>query len=686
MACIKHSKLVTTFVVVLLGLTAAAVAAEPATQPAAASRQSEASTRAAPGTGSAYNSTRNPSDLTSLSLEDLMNVQVTSVTKESQKISDAPASVTVIGPDDIQRSGMSSIPELLRLVPGMDVAQIDANSWAISARGMNGYVADDLLVQMDGRSVYSPVFGGVTWNTVSYPLMDLDRIEVIRGPGSTLYGSNAVNGVVNIISKSSRDTQGWLIDTRGGSQQDVGTIRYGGQIDDKTFYRFYTQYQYTGANDTTTGDPAQDEWQGVQSGFRIDRYASPEDTLTLQGDGYEQNADEITTPLPISAPRAVYSNGGNLLGRWTHTDSDQADSSLQAYYDRQVRVDSPAGYNLDTFDVQYQNRFPIWDWQELTWGTGARDHNMQYIDAPLVTTTPNDQNEYILNGFVQDQVTIVPERLQWYLGSKLEYNNLTNTEIQPSSRLLWTPDQRNTIWAAISQSSRIPSIYQDTNLTFGPLVGGTEYPDAESTLSYELGYKVQPAKTLTMDVTAFYNNYRDLILEIPNLAEPGAFLFGNALRAQTYGTEFSANWQAAPTWRLAASYSLLVARAQLQQTEFADQFTPAYEAQAFSESSPKNQFQIHSYLDLLKNLQLNTSLYYVDTLGTVNEGAEGFQQVPSYFRMDMNMSWQFAQNMSLTVGVQNLLEKRHYEYGSINSTALPSEVPRSIFAELKIAF
>jgi outer membrane receptor protein involved in Fe transport len=197
---------------------------------------------------------------------------------------------------------------------------------------------------------------------------------------------------------------------------------------------------------------------------------------------------------------------------------------------------------------------------------------------------------------------------------------------------------------------------------------------------------MQPTKTLTMDATVFYNNYRNLIVTVPNLADPGAALFGNAIRAQTYGTEFSANWQAAPNWRLGASYSLLVARAQIQQNEFADQFIPPFEAQGFSESSPKNQFQIHSYLDLVKNVQLNTSLYYVDALATVNQGAEGFQQVPSYFRMDVNMSWQFAPNMSITAGVQNLLEKRHFEYGSVNSQTLPSEVPRSFFAEVKLAF
>ncbi|HTW94960.1 MAG TPA: TonB-dependent receptor plug domain-containing protein, partial [Tepidisphaeraceae bacterium] len=227
-------------------------------------------------------------DLTNLSLQDLMNVEVTSVAKAPQKIADAPAAVTVIGQDDIERSGLNSIPELLRLAPGMDVAQVDANHWAITSRGFNDVFADDLLVLMDGRSLYTPVFGGVTWDTVNYPLADLDRIEVIRGPGSTLWGSNAVNGVVNIITKSARDTQGALFDGRLGTSQSDATAQYGGQIDDNTYYRVYDQYQYTNNNPTPTGEPAHDESQYDQSGFRIDRYSDPKDTLTVEGDLYEE--------------------------------------------------------------------------------------------------------------------------------------------------------------------------------------------------------------------------------------------------------------------------------------------------------------------------------------------------------------------------------------------------------------
>lgn len=626
-------------------------------------------------------------DLTGLSLEDLMNVEVTSVAKEPQRIADAPASVTVIGQDDIQRSALGSVPDLLRLVPGMDVAKIDADHWATSARGDNGFLADDLLVLMDGRSLYTPFFGGVTWNAVNYPLMDLDRIEVIRGPGSTLWGSNAVNGVVNIITKSSRDTQGGMFDVTGGSQFDIGNVRYGGQIDDKTFYRVYSQYQYTGNDGTPSGDPAHDEWQGMQSGFRMDRYTSPQDTLTVQGDVYEQNLKETTTALPVIEDAPFYENGGDVLGRWTHTESDRADTSLQAYYDRQVLTDQPVGYEQDTFDVQFQNRLPLGAIQDVTWGLGARDYLERVVNGPFVTADPHNTNEYVYNGFVQDQVSIVPNRLQWTLGTKLECNSITDLEVEPSTRLLWTPDDRNSIWAAASRSTRVPSIYEDSRVVGGTF--GTDDPRAETTYSYEIGYKVQPIKPLTLDVTGFYNTYSGLIEPVPNVLLPGQVDYANAVDASSWGGEVSVNWQVAERCRLAASYSYLTGHAQVESNSPGDFFIPNYLVQLVNGSSPQNQFQVHCYLDLLKNLQLNTSLYYVDALSYINAIATGdsYQSVPSYFRLDMNLRWQVRPNMTVTVGVQNLLQNRHYESGDIASnTVMSTEVPRTIFAEWSMSF
>jgi iron complex outermembrane recepter protein len=628
-------------------------------------------------------------DLTNMSLEDLMNVEVTSVAKEPQKIADAPAAVTVIGQDDIQRSGLGTIPDLLRLAPGMDVAQISSNGWAISSRGFNGYLADDLLVLMDGRSVYTPTFGGVLWNSVNYPIQDLDRIEVINGPGSTLWGSNAVNGVVNIISKSAKDTQGLLVDTQGGSQQDIGDVRYGGQLGDNTYYRVYTQYQYTGNGQQANDDPAHDESQGVQGGFRVDSYTTSKDTLTLQGDAYWNQADQLTTPLPFSVDDTYFQNGGNVLGRWTHTESDRADTSLQAYYDRQVLDDTPVGYQQDTLDIQFQNRFPLGAIQDVTWGLGARDYFIRLESGnALVSVSPTYTNEYTYNGFIQDQITIIPDHLQWFVGTKLEYNSLVNLLVEPSTRLLFTPDSHNSFWGAYSRASRIPSIIEDYRETIGPDVLGNDGPDAEETNAFEIGYKTQPVKPLTMSISGFYNSYTDLIVDVPNLLDPAEADYANAATAKSYGGELSANWQVTPQWRLGASYSYLMVDAKARLQSPADFFIPAYELQFMNGSAPQNQFQIHSYLDVLKNVQLNASLYYVDALPFINGLAYsgGLQSVSSYFRLDLNVRWQMNKNMALAVGVQNLLSDQHYEYGNINSPQEPTQVPRTFYADWTMTF
>jgi iron complex outermembrane receptor protein len=630
-------------------------------------------------------------DLTGLSLEDLMNVQVTSVAKEPQKISNAPSAVSVIGQDDIQRSGLGSIPELLRLAPGMDVAQITSDQWAISSRGQNAYIADNLLVLMDGRSLYSPAFGGVTWNSVNYPLMDLDRIEVINGPGSTLWGANAVNGVVNVITKSAKDTQGLLVDTRGGTQQDYGDFRYGGQIDDNTYYRVYSQVQYGGNGYQPNGDPAHDEWRGVQGGFRLDRYASPEDTLTLSSDIFFQQLEQNSTNTGADTPLDTnfYNNGGNLTGKWSHVESDRADTSVLAYYDRQVLSDYPIGYQQDTFDLEFQNRFPIGERQDVTWGLAGRDYFIRIVSPTGSPVYPTYTNEYDINGFVQDQVSIVPNKFQWFIGTKLEYNNLTTLEPQPSTRLLWTPDDKNSVWAAYSHAVRIPSVDQEIQFPIGNDIQiGTQHPDSEKTDAFEVGYKVQPVKPFTATVSGFYNIYSGLIVPIPNPENFTEVDYGNGVNAYSYGGELSLNWQVNPAWRVGASYSYLRIEGHPIIRDAFDLFEPAYETQFIEKSAPQNQFQIHSYLDVTKNIQFNTSLYYVDSLAFIDalNEAGSYQSVNAYFRLDANIRWLINPNMTVAVGVQNLLQGRHYESGSVDSVTIPSEVPRTFYAEWTMTY
>jgi iron complex outermembrane receptor protein len=646
---------------------------QPATQPAIPER--------APN-GHASSSHAGGNELADLSLDDLMNVEVTSVSKQPQRIADAPASITVIGQNDIQRSGLNTIPDLLRLAPGMNVARVNANTWAISARGFNSQLADDLLVLMDGRSIYTPTLGGVFWDTVDYPLNDLDRIEVIRGPGATLWGSNAVNGVVNIITKPADQTQGLSLESRIGTDESNSSIRYGGQIDDLTFFRVYAKYGYTGSQTASDGDSGHDQYDTLHSGFRIDRYTSPTDTLTLQGDVNEQQIKETYLGvLGGDSQGDAYDHGGNMLARWTHTASEQESTSLQIDYTRQDEILQPAGFDEADYNLDFQNRFPLGDRQEITWGAGARENQISW-DAPAsAVLEPKNRSLYLINGFIQDQVSIVPDRVQFSLGTKLEYDNLAQFEFDPSARLAWTPDKQNTIWAAVSRSTRIPSLYQDTRDTFGILSIRPDNPSSEKTVSYELGYKVQPCKTVTLDATGFYSTYRDLILSVPSAASPLNQSWINAAMAQSAGAELAASWQVTPQWKLAGSYSLLKVVAASSVAG-----VPNSSIQAIEGSSPENQFQIHSYYDLTRSLQLNGSAYYVQGLPKITGDTFRDQDVGSYLRLDLGMTWKPRDNMSFSVGVQNLLQKRHAESGDLGLSLVPSEVPRSVYAQFQMTF
>ena len=371
-------------------------------------------------------STGSGSELTDMSLEDLMNVEVTSVSKKKESIADAPAAVTVIDQDMIARSGFSTIPDLLRLVPGMDVARVNSYSWAISARGSNNQFANDLLVLQDGRSLYTPDDAGVWWNTVDYVLQDLDRIEVIRGPGATLWGSNAVNGVVNITTKDAQDTQGWLVSGRGSNDDSSLSARYGGKISDDTFYRVYFKGKYdNGFPDTTPAvqhADTTDDWYSGRGGFRIDKHASDADTFTFQGDLANDQLHQ-PTPVPMAAPpfsQNVVWNGsnttGNVLGRWTHRVDHDSDFSLQLYYDYLAIAEGPETYQQSTVDIDFNDHFNVGNRNEVTWGTGYRAYVTHANGEGPLTYSTLDQLKNLYSFFAQDKITLMPDRFLPRLG------------------------------------------------------------------------------------------------------------------------------------------------------------------------------------------------------------------------------------------------------------------------------
>jgi iron complex outermembrane receptor protein len=680
-----------------------AATGSPTSQPASEVRSNDAPTTRPVPAGPPLDAARaggHSDDLTSLSLEDLMSVQVTSVSKKKQSIADAPAAVTVISQDDIARSGFDTIPDLLRLTPGMDVARINSSTWAISARGLNDQFADDLLVLQDGRSLYTPLFAGVYWDTVDYILPDLDRIEVIRGPGATLWGANAVNGVINITSKDAQDTQGWLFDSRGSNDDSNLSLRYGGKLSDDTYYRVYTKGAYNNDLEASDGSGAGDSWYSVRDGFRIDKHASDDDTFTLQGD---LGSNRVRTPAeePAFTPpfetRQTFGRTdttGNMLGRWTHRTGDDSEFSLQVYYDYLGLHGGATEYDQHTADIDFHHRFQIGNRNEISWGLGYRAVNGTFSQTDTVKLSPSTRTDSLYSAFVQDTVTLQPHRWFFTAGSKFEHNDYTGFEVEPSARLLWTPNEQNSVWAAVSRAVKTPSrgeadltlvasrfqVPTGTGATVPAesLLLGNPEMKSETLVAYELGYRLQPAKTVSIDLSTFYNSYGDLLSSAVGAPQPGLpvivpITIGNKIAGDTYGGEIATTVQVTDTWRLAGSYSLLEANFHPRSGS-----SDTLGARNLDGSAPESQAQVHSYLDLTRNLQFNAGLYYI---GRVNEF-----KIPAYVATDLNLVWHPKEGLALKVGMLNLFDSHRKEYGVTESQGLASQVPLTIYGELSYKF
>ena len=485
-------------------------------------------------------------DLTDQSLEDLMNVEVTSVSKTQETLSRTAAAVFVISPEDIAHSGARNIPDLLRMVPGVDVAQINANTWAINVRGFNARFSNDLLVLVDGRPVYTPTFGGVFWDVLGLPLEDIERIEVIRGPGGSIWGSNAVNGVINIITKKASETHGGLVVAGGGNtDQGFGTTQYGGNAGKETDYRVYAKYLNQDHLPNSSGQDGGDGWHILLGGFRTDSVLSSKDTLSFQGDVYSAREGTPTTNFPFvaSSPQnielRVNLNGGFLQGAWNHTSSPHSDTTLQVSYDSYERNDN-LREGRGTLDLDFQHHFSGWSRQNIVWGLTYRysaSHSNGDLTASLV---PADLSTQLFGSFIQDEIAIVPDRLYLTVGTKLEHNHYTGFDFMPSARVAWAPSARHTLWAAVSNADRTPSAV-DTSIRAnlggftGPggipvlvsLIGNPQVKN-EGLIDYEVGYRTMLLKDLSIDLTAYYDDYTD-----QNTTEPERPLWKTRHRRRT---------------------------------------------------------------------------------------------------------------------------------------------------------
>jgi len=618
----------------------------------------------------------NPDDLKEKSLKELMEVMVTSVSKKAEKLSEAASAITVITQEDIRRSGATSLPEALRLAPNLEVAQVDSHEWAISARGFNSTTANKLLVLIDGRSVYTPLFSGVFWDVQDTVLEDIDRIEVISGPGATVWGANAVNGVINILTKSARDTQGFLLYGGGGTEQRAfGGVRYGGQLGTNAYYRVYTKYFDRDDTPLPNGVDGQDAWQMGQGGFRVDWYPGEANQLTVQGDGY---GGAINQP----ANGDIRVAGGNLLGRWSHTFSEESDLKAQFYYDRTHRqVPLTFAEDLDTYDFDLQHRFPLGERQDIVWGLNYRLSEDRVANTPNFAFLPAQLSFQLFSAFVQDEITLVRDRLRLTLGSKFEHNDFSGFEFQPSGRLSWTVTSRQTLWAAISRAVRTPSrIDQDffvpNNSPPPPfaLAGGPEFV-SEELRAYELGYRVRPIDRLSFSLAAFYNDYDNLRSLEPGSPSGPPFTVGNGLEGESYGAELAGSYQMTSWWRWQAGYTYLQEHIRLKPGSL--DFN-----QARGEGSdPENQFSVRSSIDLPGDVELDAALRYVDVLQNIANGVRG--TVPSYLELDVRLSWMPVKNLELSVVGQNLLDRQHPEFGFPTSR---HEIQRGAFVKVTWRF
>jgi iron complex outermembrane recepter protein len=607
-----------------------------------------------------------PSVLKKMSVEELTDIEVTSVSKRPEKLSETASAIQVITPEDIRRSGATSLPEALRLASNLEVAQVDSRQWAISARGFNNTTANKLLVLIDGRTVYTPLFSGVFWDVQDTLLEDIERIEVISGPGATLWGANAVNGVINVTTRSAKDTQGLLLSGGGGTElRGFGGIRYGGTLSSNMHYRVYGKYFDRDSAVFPNGRDATNDWRMGQGGFRLDWDSSEADVLTLQGDIYNGRIAQPGTNGDIKV------GGGNVIGRWSHTISENSDLKLQLYYDRTHRnIPGTFADDLDTYDVDFQHRFPLGERNNIVWGLGYRLIEDDVGNTPALAFLPARLSRQWFSGFVQDEIALVKDRLYLTLGTKIEHNDYTGFEYQPSGRLAWKVTQRQTAWGAVSRAVRTPSridndFFAPGSPPFALLQGGTNFV-SEELLAYELGYRIQPHQRLSLSVAAYYNDY-DKLRSVERVDPTNAFplVIGNGQKGESYGAELTADYRVTDWWQLRAGYTEL-------QIHVRPKSGSTDTSRGSGEShDPSRQFSLRSSLDLPWHLEFDTAFRYVSHIA--NQG------VPSYEELDLRLAWRPTPKLEFSIVGQNLLHDHHPEFGAL---AARLEIERSVYGKI----
>lgn len=587
-----------------------------------------------------------PKDVGQLSIEELAEIDISSVSKRAEPLSDAPAAIFVITREDIRRASVTSVPELLRLAPNLQVARSDAAQYAISARGFNSTSSNKLLVLIDGRSVYTPLFSGVFWDAQHLPLDLIERIEVISGPGGALWGSNAVNGVINIITRQSQDTPGTRLALRATNDEAGGGALYGNTWSEHGAYRLYADGFDHDHTRRANGVAREDAWQRGQIGYRVD-WIEAGDTLTFQGDAYKGSEDQTTSAIAPGSNRNKTITGGNLLGRWQHPLSNDSDVQLQLYWDR-VHRDYPGTFaeTRDTVDLDVQHHFRWRAAHDIVWGGGYRKSHEDIGNTSVLAFLPAKRGLTLANAFVQDTQPL-SERLKLTLGVKSEHNSYTGLEWQPNARLAWKVSDAALLWSAVSRAVRTPSrIDRDFYVTSPPIffAGGPGF-QSEKVIAYELGYRGQPLAGATLSVSTFYNVYNDL--RSTELLPGNTIIFANKLEGHGYGGEAWGSYRLAESWQLSAGYSYLHKNLN-RKADSTDASSVA------SNTDPRHQASLRSRLNLPRNLELDLGLRYVDELRK--------PPVPDYLALDLRLGWHLGSQLEVALIGNNLLDERHAEF------------------------
>ncbi len=653
-------------------------------------------------------------DFTTYSLEELMNMELTTAAKKPQKASESASAVYVITQEDIRRSGATNLPEALRMAPGIQVMRSDPGDFAVTSRGFLGEWATKLLVLIDGRSIYSPLMSGVLWEYNDMLLENIERIEVIRGPGATLWGANAVNGVINIITKHAKDTQGGMAVSTFSNTEGYDGLRYGVKVKDGMYLRAYGKYMnYDGViNHNQPAEPRQ-----VWGGMRLDWDVSPDDTLLVTADYFDGKEKTTSTrtallPPPVQANIKDDNNylGGNALARWDHAFSATSDMKLQVYYtgyyqkaerstgDKTVQNSSELKRDpsrVDTYDIDLQHTFALGDSNSIIWGLNARYNKLKKQDAEIYFKFESEtETERLYSAFVQDEIVLVPERLRLTVGSKFEYNSYTQLEVQPSIRMLYTPSETQSFWWAVSKAARTPSALENEGRVreayvargrlfplsppgIAELQGNRDYA-SENLIAYEAGHRVQLAQNLSLDTALYYNVYKNLRTFEPSSLQMkhGYFIVpvnvDNKMHGRTYGAEITSTWQALPQWRLQATYSHI----RMNLTPDKDsQDTASAKEQGLS--SP-NLLNLRSLYSITPSLEFDVSLYFTDHIDRLNN--------PSHTDLTVRLGWKPLKHLMLEAIGYNLIDNKYKGFRDEIYARSQNEVRRAFYGRITIEF